>query len=125
MSITEIRPDEPGYASYCRLVVDALSRADENNCVFVALVAKSTRMELAIVLQSAMFQVTEPRQPAANAYAMVAVMEHGAYWFDLESYLAPSYVAEKLNITSADGETIAEFLTRLGAAMRMEGLRHA
>lgn len=117
----QIGPEKGDYASDARAV--ATNLADVGAC-FVAFAHDGTRMNLILVPR--MHVACEGAEPAGLERAgevpawwiHVAVTEHGAYWFDVFNYADPGYVASKLDITLVDGTALAEFLTRLGSALR-------
>ena len=102
------------YALDARIVANLLA---DRGSVLLALADKGTRLNLAITLREHLHMpFGEPEglgEDPHDCWALVSIVEHGAYWLNLRGYLAPNYIADKLDITVADGETVAEFLTRL------------
>jgi hypothetical protein len=103
-----IRPAADDYAARCREITRTLA---EGLPVFLDLIERMTSYKLVLAM--------EKNSAEDDGWVFVAATGHGAYWFDLNSYLHPSFVAEKLNVTRGDGDVLAEFLTRLGASRRI------
>lgn len=77
----------------------------------VELIARGSRIWLYLAWEAP----PQDRQPE-GIWMFAAVAEHGAYWFRVDAYVAPSYVSERLGLAYGDGETVAELLARLGLA---------
>jgi hypothetical protein len=113
-----IGPDRStDYASDVRLAARMLS---DHGATFVPLAHRGTLLKLVVVLRENLFspftEIEGLGDDVNDCWAFVACHDHKAYWFNLRCYLAGGYVAEKLDIAPADGDTVAEFLTRVYAA---------
>jgi hypothetical protein len=130
----QIGPEKGDYAADVRAVADQLDAGP----TLVSLADKGTKLNLVLVpalrIQGRSPNVEGtfghtvvaeaiglPRRPDLSSgdldnWLFVGVIEHGAYWFRPGGYISAGYVADKLDVEVADGETVAEFLTRLHAA---------
>jgi hypothetical protein len=123
-----LRPDEADYADRVRVISRVIHGYSKP--LYVELADRSTIYKMVLFPAEELAIEAWPSDPGSAVEATltregpgwlyVGLLEHGSYWFNLDSFLAPTYVGEKLGINSADGEVIAEFLTRLGAARRMK-----
>lgn len=121
----QIGPDKGNYAADVKATVTEL---EAGGPVYLALADRGTKYELVLVLAdriAAMELAALRRSFGADStqdWLFVGWLGHGAYWFKLDGgYIAPSYVAKSFGVESeADGEVLAEFLTRLQAARQME-----
>lgn len=109
----QIGPEKGTYAADAREVARRLLNGAP---VYVAVAHRMTRIDLILIRAehlSAPGQMPSQITGHDGEWLYVSWIEHGSGWFDISTYLAPDYVAESLNASPVDGETIAEFLTRL------------
>lgn len=115
----QIGPEKGDYAADVKRVADVL---ETGRTAYVKLADRGTSYRLVLIeRESLAFPALDPDSPIdgvppGSNYLFVAVIEHGAYWFRLDTYPDPGYVADKLDLHEADGEVLAEFLSRLGFA---------
>lgn len=116
----QIGPEKGSYANDVREVAQSLFHPER--AAFVALSDKSTKLRLVLVLRESFALVGQGPEgvDVGEDYIFVGCVEHGAYWFQLGAYHAPDYVASKLGIENADGDTVSEFLTRLAHELTIE-----
>ena len=115
----QIGPEKGDYAADMQAVWRALQDAGDPKPVFVKLADAGTLLRLLVawapaigVPGSAPWPVDGTSEPLEDWF-FVAVVEHGAYWFRVDTLQKGGYVASKLGLEARDGETVAEFLTRL------------
>lgn len=114
-------PEKGDYAADVRALARTLTSGLPTT---VALAHRVTRMQLVLSLYDWVTVITPPPgvDGEERAFMFVAVIEHGAYWFALDGYLDPGFVADKLGLAYVDGATVAEFLTRVGIELRAKEL---
>ncbi len=116
-----ITPDASTYAADVRRVASALSCGAPT---FVAHDQYGSRLSIMLALKThTVFSAGAPvgmEEPGMWMFA--AVVEHGAYWFDLSAYQHPSYIATKLDITVRDAQALGEFFCRLAAELAPVGI---
>lgn len=121
----QIGPEKGDYDHDVRTIAHALD--DGDHAISAILAHRGTRMQTVLASKKHLLVIggdplsgqsaRERDATEAHLWLFVAVQEHGAYWFRVDTVAHPSYVAEKLDVMAADAETITDFLTRLGAAM--------
>lgn len=117
----DIRPDSAHYAADCRQIARSLDPPN-SDAVYVRLVDRSTTYHLILVPIDAAVQYGVPPVKGKD-WIVVNRIGHGSYWFDLAGFVAPNYITEKLRLDAGgDGEAIAEFLARLGAARKVKAV---
>lgn len=113
----QIGPEKDDYADDVRNVARGLCGAT----VYVKLADQGTRYNILLTSKADLGGPggypdgldEEGEYVSTGRWVHVAVTEHGAYWFNVQAYNAPGYIATKLGLTPTDGEVIGEFLTRL------------
>jgi hypothetical protein len=114
-SFGSIGPDKGEYAADVRKVARLLrARAS----VYVPLAAKATKLNMLVATRAgvALPFADWTSLDEGDRWVFVAVDGHGAAWFQF-GFNTPGYVADKLSVTHADGDTISEFLARLAAEL--------
>jgi acetylornithine/succinyldiaminopimelate/putrescine aminotransferase len=120
----QIGPDKGEYDHDVALVANSLTAGIQ--AVSVILAHRGTRMQLLLASKEhTLVFGGDPLYDAAGVWVFLAVQEHGAHWFRIDTIAHTSYLREKLGVTEADAETISDFLVRLGHAMglRVEAAR--
>lgn len=108
----QIGPEKGSYARDVRTVARMLVRGETP--VYVAHVARMTRLGLHLWLRSREGDLqVAPRGLEDAEWLYVLVDEHGGTHFEIGSYLAPDYIATRLNVTLADAKELGEFFARL------------
>lgn len=111
----QIGPNKGDYESDVLSIASILSQGTP---VYVLLADRMTSYPLMITRRFATTSEIEREQHANDVF--IAHAGKGAYWFNLDGYAAPAYVADKLGFTAAgDGEVVAEFINRLTRAMTL------
>lgn len=121
----QIGPDKGDYDHDVALVANALTAGIQ--AVSVILAHRGTRMQIVLATKEHLLvyggdplsgqSARERDATEAQLWVFVAMQEHGAYWFRLDTIAHSSYISEKLDVMPGDAETIMDFLTRLGRAM--------
>jgi hypothetical protein len=114
----------PGAETYAKDVRGIWDLLKNGQTVHVTVEDRATRYRIVLFpVVSTVFTNIEDRPGSgyeSEGYWLgVALMDHGAYWFDLGSYLSPDFVGDKLAVSVGDGEVLSEFLIRLAAARRI------
>src|SRR5688572_4987369 len=99
----DTRPDDASYDAHVLGFAQALT---SGATVFVRLRARSTAYDLVVVRGDVPTRLDDSQDERFNRdYILVAAPEHGAYFFAVDGYAHPSYVADKLGYTAGgDGE---------------------
>lgn len=117
----QIGPEKGDYAAD----VVAVARKLREGTTYVDLAHNGTKYRLLLTLREDVDRLGDygiEGVPAGQGFIHVAATDHGHYWFQLGGYIAPSYVADKLDdFNETDGKTIAEFLKRLELALTNNG----
>jgi len=99
--------------------VRVLARELQRGAQFVAFTENSTRLAMLIQDRDELGCSVIDGVPYGAGYYLVAVVEHGCYWFCPRNGLHQSYVAEKLGITPKDGEAVVWLLDQIAMNTRL------
>lgn len=110
----QIGPEKGDYDDDVQRVARELMNGET---VHVALTHRMTRQSLVLAFASSIAKISPVEGLGQDMFLLVVRPEKGAYWFRIDHFQTPDYIAARMGVHLADAETISDFLARLGEAV--------